>query len=372
MPLKDITRDAVEAAVAEFAALGRDEFLKKYGFRHARAYLLETASGPMDSKAIVGAAHGFVPGLKALRADEFSGGDATVASLLQNLGFRLVGQDADALGPPVFREGETYNRRREIHGVLGGQQQGGISTPTRGPYVFLFTGEQGTQHGYRDGWHEGMFLYTGEGQVGDMQFRAGNRAIRDHRADRKDLVLLEATQTKGSYRCLGTFECVGWELQPRPDRTGAIRQAIVFQLQKVEGSAEDTPTSDVAVELDLATLRSRAFASAVIQKGPRNSSRIVHARSEVVKAYVLRRAGGNCEACGSEAPFETAAGTPYLEPHHIDRLSDGGLDRPDVVAAVCPTCHRRIHHGADGRTLNDRLRQAIAEKEDALDSSNVA
>ena len=67
-----------------------------------------------------------------------------------------------------------------------------------------------------------------------------------------------------------------------------------------------------------------------------------------------------------ENDFETVAGTPYLEPHHIDRLSDGGLDRPDVVGAICPTCHRRIHHGSDGKTLNDRLREAIASKEKAL------
>ncbi|MGK5511732.1 HNH endonuclease [Brevibacillus formosus] len=50
-----------------------------------------------------------------------------------------------------------------------------------------------------------------------------------------------------------------------------------------------------------------------------------------------------CEACGSEAPFKTAKGGPFLEVHHRRRLSDGGPDHPEWVAAICPNCHRRCH-----------------------------
>jgi 5-methylcytosine-specific restriction enzyme A len=55
--------------------------------------------------------------------------------------------------------------------------RGGISTPTNAPYIFLFTGESGGAYGYSDDWiDDGVFLYVGEGQVGDMQFiRAGTR-----------------------------------------------------------------------------------------------------------------------------------------------------------------------------------------------------
>ena len=55
-----------------------------------------------------------------------------------------------AWGP--FLERHTYNRRRDIHAIYGGQQQGGICTPTEHPVIFLFTGEAGGQHGYSDGW----------------------------------------------------------------------------------------------------------------------------------------------------------------------------------------------------------------------------
>ena len=63
----------------------------------------------------------------------------------------------------LFEIGQTYNRRRDIHGRFGGQYQGGISTPSDEPLIFLFAGESGQQYGYRDGWSEdGVFLYTGE------------------------------------------------------------------------------------------------------------------------------------------------------------------------------------------------------------------
>ena len=42
-----------------------------------------------DSKAIVGVAHGFLPGEQPLKAAEFSGGEATVGRLLRDLGFAV-------------------------------------------------------------------------------------------------------------------------------------------------------------------------------------------------------------------------------------------------------------------------------------------
>lgn len=60
MGLRDVTREAVLAAVAEYDELGQDDFLRKYGFYRARSYLLIHDGKAYDSKAIVGAAHGFL------------------------------------------------------------------------------------------------------------------------------------------------------------------------------------------------------------------------------------------------------------------------------------------------------------------------
>jgi hypothetical protein len=47
-----------------------------------------------DSKAIVGVAHGHLPGRRPLTPGEFSGGEATVGRLLRKLGFTVqVGND---------------------------------------------------------------------------------------------------------------------------------------------------------------------------------------------------------------------------------------------------------------------------------------
>jgi len=106
-----------------------------------------------------------------------------------------------------FHQQQIYNRRRDIHAVYGGQQQGGICTPSQHPLIVLFTGSSGEQHGYTDGWSpEGIFRYFGEGQVGDMVFERGNRAIRDHLVDGKDLLMFQ-TRGREGVRFLGQFEC---------------------------------------------------------------------------------------------------------------------------------------------------------------------
>ena len=91
----------------------------------------------------------------------------------------------------LFNAGEAY-RRRDLHSRFGGQRQGGISTPKKYPFIFLFTGLTGEHYGYHDEWtQEGSFIYTGEGQIGDMEFVRGNAHVRDSISQGKDLHLFE-------------------------------------------------------------------------------------------------------------------------------------------------------------------------------------
>ena len=66
-----------------------------------------------------------------------------------------------------------------------------------------------------------------------------------------------------------------------------------------------------------------------------------------VVAFVLGRAGGYCEACGSPAPFARTSGLPFLEVHHVVMLAHGGPDTADNAAALCPNCHRAMHCAGD-------------------------
>lgn len=135
-----------------------------------------------------------------------------------------------------FDVGALYSRRQDIHGRFGGQMQGGISTPASSPFVILFTGEAGKQHGYHDFWDDdGVLHYFGEGQSGDMQDRGGNRAIREHLKNNKRLLLFQMMGHAKPYRFLGEFRFLyAYQKPDIPDTKGNLRVAIVFKLDPID------------------------------------------------------------------------------------------------------------------------------------------
>ncbi|RZS53370.1 DUF3883 domain-containing protein [Sphaerotilus mobilis] len=160
--LSTLTRHAVLVALDEFQRLGRSTFLRTYGFGEARDYfVLHPVSGlACDSKAIVGVAHGIqFPDRGPLGPKDFSGGVATVAKLLRDLGFELSNASA---GEPAVRSsnlarawsreevellvadylqmltlelaGQTYNkaaRRRALLPLLEGRSEASIEFKRR-------------------------------------------------------------------------------------------------------------------------------------------------------------------------------------------------------------------------------------------------
>jgi 5-methylcytosine-specific restriction protein A len=202
-----------------------------------------------------------------------------------------------------------------------------------------------------------------------MQFTGGNRAIRNHVEDGKDLLLFESLGKGEGYRYVGPFSCASWEHGAGQDVDNAKRSTIVFHLVRCEEMAVPAPAeSATTTTANLAKLRLLAMAAAKPIAGTRQGAgRSYRERSDAVRKYVLARACGKCECCGNEAPFVRANGEPYLEPHHIHRLADDGPDAPQYVAAICPTCHRRIHYGSDGASINIGLAKQIVEMETSQD-----
>lgn len=138
-----------------------------------------------------------------------------------------------------YEVGALYSRRQDIHGTLGGQTQGGISTPASSPFVILFTGEAGAQHGYHDHWEEedgeNILHYYGEGQEGDMQDVRGNRAIRQHIEKNQRLLVFQSLGKSQPYRFLGEFQFVhAYEEHGVPATRGGPRKAIVFKLRPLD------------------------------------------------------------------------------------------------------------------------------------------
>lgn len=82
-------------------------------------------------------------------------------------------------------------------------------------------------------------------------------------------------------------------------------------------------------------------------------------RDTAIKVWVLRNAKGRCECCNKTAPFRNADGTPYLEVHHVRRLADSGSDTLSNTVALCPNCHREVHHGANKESLVIHLHESL-------------
>ncbi|WP_423792909.1 hypothetical protein ACPB8Q_01530 [Methanocaldococcus indicus] len=68
----------------------------------------------------------------------------------------------------------------------------------------LFYGTAGKKYGYEDKWKDGIFYYCGEGQIGNMVFKRGNKAIKNHLKEGYELHLFE-NMVNGKVKYIGRF-----------------------------------------------------------------------------------------------------------------------------------------------------------------------
>lgn len=153
----------------------------------------------------------------------------------------------------MFIPGKIY-RRQEINKEYGGSYMSGISSSSKYPYIFLFSGAQGHQHGYKDQWmNDKVYSYTGEGQVGDMEFTRGNLALMEHQNQGKRVFLFEYVQT-GWVRFESELEFYDADYFETPDRNGDMRIGIKFFFNRIGARPYLLPDQ---MELDFAALNPR-------------------------------------------------------------------------------------------------------------------
>lgn len=130
-------------------------------------------------------------------------------------------------------------KRTALHRRYNGQRQGGISIARKSAKVFLFTDPaKGHRHGYiYDGERkDGLYDYTGEGQSGDQEMVRGNRAIRDHKREGRELHLFDASGKKLAY--IGQYEYVSDYRADAPQKgSPEERSVIVFRLRPLGDTA---------------------------------------------------------------------------------------------------------------------------------------
>lgn len=132
----------------------------------------------------------------------------------------------------LFIPDQVYHRRNDIHALYGGNWQGGICPSSTHPYIFIFSGKSGHQHGYEDGWdNPNVFSYTGEGQSGDMKFIRGNLALRDHKTNGKKVFLFEFV-SKGYVKFKCEVEVFDADYFETHDTSGNQRTGIKFFFKK--------------------------------------------------------------------------------------------------------------------------------------------
>ena len=130
----------------------------------------------------------------------------------------------------MFERGKRYHRQTDLHGRYGGNRQSGIAPCAAHPFIFLFSSPRGKEFGYRDGWVSPTeYLYTGEGQSGDMEMARGNRAIKEHQATAREIHLFEKVDS-GLYEYLGRFRYLSHLVRQGPDVDGVNRYQILFRL----------------------------------------------------------------------------------------------------------------------------------------------
>ncbi len=136
------------------------------------------------------------------------------------------------------------------------------------------------------------------------------------------------------------------------------------------GSGTTKPISDPQLVTDLDELIDHSRSLVPLASGDKTESRTLTRVDRTVSDFIrdpkviqdtLARSQYRCEfpTC-TAALFSRDDGTPYLEVHHITPLSRGGLDQIDNTAALCPACHRAVHHAKDRHNRAAALRRLRA------------
>ncbi|MEZ0385232.1 HNH endonuclease [Mycobacterium sp. pW045] len=328
MGLMDLTADAVNAALDEYDQLGGDAFRAKYGYGSAKDYFVVRDGKSYDSKAIAGAAHGYLPGRTPLLADTFTGGKATVVRRLRLLGFHVppkrsppwVRDEVILACDLVAQNGWQYltaedPRVVELSALL---QQLPFhpmelrSDTFRNPNgVARKTVDIATHHPD----------YTGAGTKGGA-------------VDKE--VLLEFLEDPAGMHEIAEI----------------LRRAI----------ADDTLTEQLTVPVDEED--DHAKEGRLLQRHHFVRERDKKLRAKKIAAFLTAHPRVHCEICGFD--FEATygeRGREYTEVHHVVPLHASGETKTKLgdLILLCANCHRMIHRSTPWLTP-DELRELLTDQ----------
>lgn len=335
MALHEVTQTAVLAAIREYDELGREAFLSKYGFARARAYYLVHEHRSYDSKAIVGAAHGYLPGKRPLARSDFSGGQKTVRAKLLELGFKVSTGERN---PPWTRDElilalDLYFQHRpdrisKAHpGVIAlSRLLNELPLQPDRPDAARFRNPNGVYMKLCN------FLrfdpdYAGAGLNAGGR---GEEVIWDEFSKDRERLRLVAAAIR------------------RAHESAEVRVAAVDEVDD-----EEFPEGRILLRLHRARERSARLRDRAKRRALEQLGRLA------------------CVACGFDfSATYGAVGDGYIECHHLTAISDlepGATSRVEDLVLLCANCHRMVHRRRPWLTLAN-LRDLLPPKDRILPS----
>jgi 5-methylcytosine-specific restriction protein A len=327
----NVTRSAVLAAIAEYDEIGQAAFLKKYGFKPARTYRLWHEGKAYDSKAITGAAFGYLPGSPPpLRYDEFSGGQVYVVPVLEKLGFSF---QEPANGAP--KKNPLWTREQVILALDLYMKHKGRDPGVNHPDVLEVSAllrQMATETGlttYRN--PSGVIMKM-------MNFRSVDPVF----------------TSKGGKGLKGASEldkAIWAEFFGKPLELAIAAEAIR------EGTFANM--DDVTLDEVQSYVAKEGKVSFRLHKTLERDRKVIALK----KAAALKAYGKlECEGCGFDfAETYGPRGFGFIEAHHtnpVHAMVEGDVTTVDDLALVCSNCHRMIHKAKPWLTL-DELRGMV-------------
>jgi 5-methylcytosine-specific restriction protein A len=396
LALSDLTRREILLATEEYDRLGRDAFLDMYGFAPARSYLLLLDGRTYDSKAIVGVAHGYLPGQRPLKGSDFSGGAATVGRLLRGLGFEMtshvtsgsltISELLDSLGS--LRPYRSPTGRTALYQPLTllwaiGRAHQGLdriapwAETENALEAFLEShGEKPRPHYPLAALHHvGLWEVDGPRPVPPAH---GNAPVHWFAEHRPQSGLSEPFYNLVRYSGEARVAVVEAIVANYLTETDADWDAILIDAGLADADIADdqAPASEETITLSASPMEEEyrrlcAIADRMRERGANlRQARVTFdlVRSQSARRAVLIRSGGHCENphCTGEPQDITKAGRPILEIDHIHDLAKGGPDHPEQMIALCPNCHAIKTRGRTRENLRQELLTVARQRHNAL------
>lgn len=320
MGLIDLTSDAVNAALDEYDQLGGELFRAKYGYGPAKDYFVVRDGKFYDSKAIAGAAHGYLPGHAPLRADTFTGGKATVVHRLRLLGFHV---------PP--KRSPAWVRDEVILACDLVAQNGWQYLNAEDPRTVELSAllQQLPLHPI---------------ELRSDTFRNANGVARK---------TVDIATHHPDYTRAGTKGgAVDKEVLVEFLEDAAGMHAVADALRRA--IADDTLTEQLTVPVD--DEDDHAKEGRLLQRQHFVRERDKKLRAKKIAAFLKAHPRVHCEVCGFD--FEATygeRGREYTEVHHVVPLHESGETKTKLsdLILLCANCHRMIHRNTPWLTPDE-------------------